>query len=106
MAPPKDVAQVATDDLMVLRQKVQGLVADGTFPPDDAQDAYVSALIGHLFASLLTGFGPGVLGIDRSPERLAAALNTVGKKVSVVAGSLDPAAEYRIEILRREKPLE
>src|SRR2546429_328897 len=98
MAPLKDVAQVATEDLMVLRQKVQDLLSEGGYSLDDAQNAYVSALIGHLFASLLTGFGPGVLGIDRSPERIAGALNTIAKKVSLVAGSLDPGAEYRIEI--------
>ena len=103
MAPPKDVATLATDDLMLLRQKVQGLLSEGAYPLDDAQDAYVSALIGHLFATLLTGFGPGLTGIDRSPERLAAALNTIATKLSAIAGSLDPAAEYRIEILKRDK---
>ena len=34
---------------------------------------------------------------------LAAALTTIGKKVSVVAESLDSKANYRIQILRREK---
>jgi len=103
MTPPRDVADVVTDELLQLRQRVQTLLAEGKHSYSDAHDAYVSALIGHLFASLLTGFGPGIGMIDKTPEGLSAALNTIGKKVSVVAGSLDPTADYRIQILRREK---
>jgi hypothetical protein len=54
--------------------------------------------------SYLSGFGPGMRPIDRSPEALAAALRTIGKKVGAVAGGLDPAAEYRNDILRRDLP--
>jgi hypothetical protein len=104
MSPSKDLAQVVTDELLQLRTRVQALLSEGHHPASDANDAYVSALIGHLFVSLLTGFGPGLRPIDRSPEALASALRTIGKKVSVVAGSLDPAAEYRIDILRRDFP--
>jgi hypothetical protein len=99
----KDVANVVTDELLVVRQKVQQLIQEETQSPSDAHDAYVSALIGHLFATLLTGFDPGLGAIDKTPEALARALNVIGKKLSVVAGSLDPTADYRIEILRREK---
>jgi hypothetical protein len=104
MASERDVADVVTDELLQLRQRIQTLLAEGKHSYPDAHDAYVSAVIGHLFASLLTGFGPGIGGIDKTPEGLSAALNTIGKKVSVVAGSLDPAAEYRIDILRRDLP--
>ena len=97
----KDLSGFVTDELLQLRQRVQLRLGDQDFA--DAQDEYVSALIGHLFASLLAGFDPKVAGIDRSPEALAAALTTIGKKVSVVAESLDPKANYRIQILRREK---
>jgi hypothetical protein len=99
--PSKDLSEFVTEELLHLRQKVQLRLADQDL--DDAQDEYISALIGHLFASLLAGFGPNVGGIDRSPEALAAALTTIGKKVSVVAESLDSKANYRIQILRREK---
>lgn len=101
MDSSQDLSGYVTDELLQLRQKVQLRLADQDLA--DAQDEYVSALIGHLFASLLAGFGPNVAGIDRSPEALAAALTTIGKKVSVVAGSLDPTADYRIQIMRREK---
>ena len=101
MDPSKDLSGFVTDELLQLRQKAQLRIGDQDV--GDAQDEYVSALIGHLFASLLAGFGPNVAGIDRSPEGLAAALTTIGKKVSVVAESLDPRANYRIQILRREK---
>lgn len=103
MTAPKDVADVVTDELLLLRQKVQGLLAGGPESLSDAHDAYVSALIGHLFATLLTGFGPLPGPIDKSAEGLANALNTIGRKVSVVAGSLDRTADYRIQIFRREK---
>ena len=99
----KDVAQVVTDELLLVRQKVQDLVTEETQPPSDAHDAYVSALIGHLFAILLTGFEPGRAGIDRTPDAVGRALDVIARKVSAVAGSLDPASEYRVEILRREK---
>ena len=101
MDPSKDLSEFVTDELLQLRQKVQLRLGDQDLA--DAQDGYVSALIGHLFASLLAGFGPNVGGIDRSPEALGVALTTIGKKVSVVAESLDPKANYRIQILRREK---
>jgi hypothetical protein len=104
MNPSKDLAEVVTDELLQLRARVQSLLSEGSHPASDANDAYVSALIGHLFVSLLSGFGPGMRPIDRSPEALAAALRTIGKKVGAVAGSLDPAAEYRIDILRRDLP--
>jgi len=103
MTPPKDVADVVTDELLLVRQKVQGMLADGNQSIPDAHDAYVSALVGHLFVTLLTGFGPGVGAIDKTPEGLANALNTIGKKVSVIAGSLDRSADYRIQIFRRDK---
>ena len=103
MAPPKDVAEIVTEELLLLRQKIQAVLADGSGSFEDAQDAYVSALIGHLFATLLTSFGPGLTGVDQSPEGLARALNTIGKKVGVVADSLDRSADYRIQIFRREK---
>jgi hypothetical protein len=103
MAPSKDIAEIVTEELLLLRQKIQTVLADGSGSFDDAQDAYVSALIGHLFASLLTGFGPGLTGVDHSPEGLARALNTIAKKVGVVADSLDRSADYRIQIFRREK---
>jgi len=99
--PSQDLSAFVTDELLQLRQKVQLRLADQDLA--DAQDEYVSALIGHLFASLLAGFGPHAATIDRSPEALAAALTTIGKKVSVVAESLDSKANYRIQILRREK---
>jgi hypothetical protein len=103
MTAPKDVAEIVTDELLVLRQKIQSVLADGTRSFPDAQDAYVSALIGHLFATLLTGFGPGPIEVDQTPEGLARALNTIAKKVGVVADSLDRTANYRIQIFRREK---
>lgn len=103
MMPSKDIAEVVTDDLMHLRQKVQGLLGEEGYTIPEAEDAYVSALIGHLFASLLSGLGPSITAIDKSPEGLAAALSAIGKKLSVVAGSLDRTAEYRIQIFRREK---
>jgi hypothetical protein len=95
----KDLADVVTADLLQLRRKVLGLLAEQPAPLADAQDAYVSALIGHLFAVLMTGFGSTV---DKSPERLADALNLIARKSSLIAGSLDPASEYRIQIFRRE----
>jgi hypothetical protein len=99
-----NVAEYVTDQLLRLREKVQERLAEaGTLPDPDAEDAYVSAVIGHLFAALLSGFGPAVAGIDRSPEALAAALNTIAKKVSVIAETLDRTANYRIEILKRQK---
>lgn len=104
MDPSKGVAEYVTDELLQLRQKVQQRLADaGTMPDPDDEDAYVSAVIGHLFASLLSGLGPAPGSIDRSPEALAAALTTIGKKVSVIAENLDSTANYRIQILRREK---
>ena len=103
MTAPKDLADVVTDELLLVRQKVQSLLAEGNASIPDAHDAYVSALIGHLFVTLLTGFGPAMGAIDRTPEGLANALNTLGKKVSAIAGSLDRTADYRIQILRREK---
>lgn len=103
MSPLKDLAAVVTDELLVVRQKVQDLITEGEQPLPDAHDIYVSAVIGHLFATLLTGFGPGLMAINKTPEALGEALNIIGKKVSVVAGSLDQTADYRIQILRREK---
>lgn len=104
MDPSRNLAEYVTDELLQMRQRVQQRLADeGAVPNPDAADDYVSALIGHLFASLLSGLGPAPTGIDRSPEALAAALTTIGKKVSVVAENLDPTANYRIQILRREK---
>lgn len=103
MAPPRDVAEIVTDELLQLRQKIQEVLADGSGSFADAQDAYVSALIGHLFATLLTPFGPGLVGVDHSPEGLARALNTISKKVGAVADSLDRTSDYRIQIFRREK---
>lgn len=104
MDASKNVADFVTDELLQLRQRVQQRLAEaGAAPDPDAEDAYVSALIGHLFASLLSGLGPAVASIDRSPEALAGALTTIGKKVSVIAESLDRTANYRIQILRREK---
>jgi hypothetical protein len=102
--PIPNVAEYVTDELLLLRQKVQQRLADSGAAPDaDAEDAYVSAVIGHLFAALLSGLRPALAGIDRSPEALAAALTTIGKKVSVIAENLDSTANYRIQILRREK---
>ena len=103
MSAPKDVADMVTEELLVIRQKVQGELADGTRSFEDAQDAYVSALIGHLFATLLTDLGPGLRPVDQSPEALGRALNTISAKVTVVADKLDPSADYKIQILRREK---
>lgn len=104
MDPSKNLADFVTEELLQLRQKVQLRLAEGDVPENlDAQDDYVSALIGHLFATLLAGVSPAAASIDRSPERLAAALTTIGKKMSVVAESLDRTANYRIQILRREK---
>jgi hypothetical protein len=103
MTPPKDVAEIVTEELLLIRQKIQEVLADGTRSFTDAQDAYVSALIGHLFATLLTDLDPGTKGVDHSPEGLGRALNTIGKKVAVVADSLDRTADYRIQIFRREK---
>lgn len=98
-----DIADVVTEELLLLRQKVQAVLAEAPDAAPDAHDAYVSALIGHLFAILLTGLGPGALAIDKTPEGLVNALNTIGKKVSLVAGSLDPTSDYRIQIFRRER---
>jgi hypothetical protein len=103
MTVPKDVADLVTDELLLLRQKVQEELADGSRPYPDAQDAYVSALIGHLFATLLTELGPGPRPVDQSAEALGRALTTIAKKVTVVADKLDPSADYKIQILRREK---
>jgi hypothetical protein len=103
MAPLKDVAEIVTEEMLLVRQKVQAVLADGSNSFEDAQDAYVSALIGHLFATLLTPFGPGMVGVDHSPEGLARALNVISKKVGAVADSLDPASDYRIQIFRRER---
>ena len=103
MGAPKDVADLVTDELLLLRQKIQEELADGSRSFEDAQDAYVSALIGHLFATLLTELGPGARPVDHSTEALSRALNTIVAKVTVVAGKLDPAADYKIQILRREK---
>ena len=103
MSHPKDLSEIVTEELLLLRQKVQAALAEGGGSFDDAQDAYVSALIGHLFAALLTGFGPNLVGVDHSPEGLARALNTIAKKVGVVADNLDRSADYRIQIFRREK---
>ena len=103
MSDAKDLSEIVTDELLLLRQKVQAALADGRSSFADAQDAYVSALIGHLFAVLLTPFGPGLVGVDQSPEGLARALNTLGKKIGAVADSLDRTADYRIQIFRRER---
>jgi hypothetical protein len=103
MTAPRDIADIVTDELLQLRQRIQTLLSEGAVPVPDAHDAYVSAVIGHLFAILLSGLGPGIGAIDKSPEGLVSALNTIGKKVSVVAGSLDRTADYRIQIFRREK---
>jgi len=104
VSTPKNLAEVVTDELLQLRQRVQtNLSKEDLASLPDAHDAYVSAVIGHLFAALLSGFGPVITGIDRSPEGLGRALATIGKKLSVVAGNLDPTADYRIQILRREK---
>lgn len=104
MTQPRDVADVVTGELLQLRRKVlDGIALDGT-PFPEAQDAYVSALLGHLFAVLLTKIGPGGLGlVDKSPEALADALNLIARKTTVIAGSLDPSADYKIQTLRREK---
>jgi len=83
-----------------LRRKVLALLAEQNAPLADAQDAYVSALVGHLFAVLMTGFGSAV---DKSPGRLAETLNLIARKSSLIADSLDPASEYRIQIFRRER---
>jgi hypothetical protein len=100
----KDLVEFVTDELLKVRQRVQtSLSAEDEAALPDAHDAYVSALIGHLFTALLTGFGPAITGVDRSPENLARALATIGKKVSLVAENLDPTSDYRIQILRREK---
>jgi len=103
MNPQRDVADIVTDELLLMRQKIQEVLADGSRSIPDAQDAYVSALIGHLFATLLTDLGPGAKAVDHSPEGLVRALNTIGKKVAVVADSLDRTADYRIQIFRRER---
>ena len=105
MTEPKDVAEIVTEDLLILRQKIQEELADGSRSFPDAQDAYVSALIGHLFATLLTDLGPGPRPVDQSPEALGRALNTIAKKVTVVADKLDPTADYKIQIFRREKDI-
>jgi len=104
MTVPKDVADLVTDELLLIRLKVQEELADGSRSYPDAQDAYVSALIGHLFATLLTELGPGPRPVDHSPETLVRAINTIAKKVTVVADKLDPTADYKIQIFRREKP--
>ena len=106
MDAPRDVAEIVTDELLLVRQKVEAVLSGGGQSIADAQDAYVSAMIGHLFATLLTRFGPGPTPIDKSPARLAEALNTIGMKVSTVAGSLDPRGEYRMQIFRRDRDAE
>lgn len=99
-----DVADIVSQELLALRRRLQDLLFDGTEPRPEAHNAYVSALIGHLFASLMTRVGGGgTVRVDRSPEELAAALNTIGKKMGAVAESLDPSAEYKIQIFRRER---
>ncbi|HVR87588.1 MAG TPA: hypothetical protein VMU54_24895 [Planctomycetota bacterium] len=100
MNPPRDLAEVVTAELLQLRRRVLALLAEeGNPAPADAQDAYVSALLGHFFAVLMTRGGT----VDKSPEALADALNIIARKASVIAESLDPSADYRIQIFRREK---
>ena len=100
MNPPRDLAELVTAELLQLRRKVLAHLAElGTEAPADAQDAYVSALIGHFFAVLLTRGGT----VDKSPEALADALNLFARKASVIAENLDPSADYRVQIFRREK---
>jgi hypothetical protein len=100
MNPPRDLAEVVTAELLQLRRKVLALLAEeGNPAPEDALDAYVSALLGHFFAVLMTR---GTM-VDKSPEALAEALNLIARKASVIAESLDPSANYRIQIFRREK---
>ena len=103
MTAPRDVAEVVSEELLLLRRKVQDLLFDGPRPLPDAHDAYVSALIGHLFATLMTKVGLGGVQIDKSPEGLASALNVFSKKMGAVAENLDPSAEYKIQIFRRER---
>jgi hypothetical protein len=103
MTASKDVADLVTADLLKLRQKVLGLLSKGRSSLSDAHDAYVSAVIGHLFTTLLAEFEPGPATIDKTPEGLAQALNTIGRKLSAVAANLDRSSDYRIQILRREK---
>jgi len=101
MNPPRDLAEVVTAELLQLRRRVLALLAEeGNSASADAQDAYVSALLGHFFAVLMTRGG----AVDKSPEALADALNLIARKASVIAESLDPGADYRIQIFRREKP--
>jgi len=100
MNPPRDLAELVTAELLQVRRRVLGHLAGQETPiPADAQDAYASALIGHFFAVLLTRGG----AVDKSPEALADVLNLFARKASVIAESLDPTADYRIQIFRREK---
>ena len=100
MNSPRDLAEVVTEELLQLRGKVLALLAEQEQAGlEDAQDAYVSALLGHFFAVLMTR---GTI-VDKSPEALAEALNLIARKASIIAESLDPSADYRIQIFRREK---
>jgi len=100
MNPPRDLAEIVTAELLQVRRKVLSLLAEqGASTPADAQDAYASALIGHFFAILLTRGGV----VDKSPEALADVLNLFARKASVIAETLDPSADYRIQIFRRER---
>ena len=104
MTPPRDLSEVVAEELLQLRRNLQDRLFDGPRPLADAHDAYVSALIGHLFATLMTKPGPlGMAIVDKSPESLAGTLNLLGRKMGVVAESLDPSADYKIQIFRREK---
>ena len=50
MTTPKDVAEIVTEELLLLRQKIQEVLADGTRSFEDAQDAnfaYVSVEAGR-----------------------------------------------------------
>lgn len=98
-----DVASIVTSELLAVREKVQGLLYAGNRLQPDAHDAYVSALIGHLFAMLLARPSPATASTVATPEALVTALNIIAKKMSAVAQSLDRSADYRVQILRREK---
>ena len=100
MDPPRDLAELVTAELLQLRRKVLAPLAnEGDSGSADAQDADVSALLGHYFAVLLTPGG----AVDKSPETLADALNLLARKASVIADILDPGSDDRVQIFHRER---
>ena len=61
MSPSQDLSQIVTAELLLVREKLQSSLYEGPLPVPDAHDAYVSALIGHLFAMLLTRDAPAMM---------------------------------------------